>query len=73
MGYNKVVYGGKVLVNLTSDTVVASALKKGYTAHDKSGAVITGTLEEAQILTGKPSLRAALGITGIFMSRRSER
>ena len=64
MGYNKVVYGGKVLVDLTSDTVVASALKKGYTAHDKSGAVITGTLEEAQILTGKTVPASSLGNNG---------
>lgn len=64
MGYNKVVYGGKVLVDLTSDSVVASALKKGYTAHDKSGAVITGTLEEAQILTGKTVPASSLGNNG---------
>lgn len=64
MGYNKVVYSGKVLVDLTSDTVVPSALKKGYTAHDKSGAVITGTLEEAQILTGKTVPASSLGNNG---------
>jgi hypothetical protein len=43
---------------------VASALKKGYTAHDKSGAVITGTLEEAQILTGKTVPASSLGNNG---------
>lgn len=40
---NKVVYGTTVLVDLTADTVTASTLMQGYTAHDKSGALITGT------------------------------
>lgn len=41
---NKVVYGTTVLVDLTSDTVTESTLAKGVTAHDKTGASITGTL-----------------------------
>ncbi len=40
---NKVVYGTTVLVDLTADTVTADTLMQGYTAHDKSGAFITGT------------------------------
>lgn len=40
---NKVVYGTTVLVDLTADTVTPSTLMQGYTAHDKSGALITGT------------------------------
>lgn len=40
---NKVVYGGKVLIDLTADTVDATTLSLGSTAHDKSGAAITGT------------------------------
>lgn len=40
---NKVVYGGNVLIDLTNDTVTAGSLAQGYTAHDKSGALITGT------------------------------
>lgn len=43
MGVNKVIYGGSVLIDLTSDTVTASDLSYGVTAHDNSGAVITGT------------------------------
>lgn len=39
---NKVIYGGSTLIDLTSDTVIASKLLSGYTAHDKSGATITG-------------------------------
>ena len=40
---NKVVYGQTTLLDLTSDTVTAAHLDSGYTAHDASGAVITGT------------------------------
>ena len=40
---NKVVYGDQTLIDLTSDTVTADKLLSGYTAHDKSGAQITGT------------------------------
>lgn len=35
---------GTVLIDLTSDTVTASSVLAGVTAHDKSGAKITGTL-----------------------------
>lgn len=41
---NKVQYGGNTLIDLTSDTVAANKILSGYTAHDKSGAVITGTI-----------------------------
>ena len=40
---SKVVYFGDTLIDLTSDTVEASKLLSGFTAHDKSGAPITGT------------------------------
>lgn len=40
---NKVVYGGETLIDLTADTITASDLASGVTAHDKSGAPITGT------------------------------
>lgn len=45
MEKNKIIYGGKVLLDLTGDTVTASDLKAGVTAHDKSGAVITGSFD----------------------------
>ena len=41
---NKVIYDGNTLIDLTTDTVDASHLAQGYTAHDKSGATITGTM-----------------------------
>jgi hypothetical protein len=40
---NKVIYGGNTLIDITADTVDAAHLLSGYTAHDKSGAPITGT------------------------------
>lgn len=43
MGINKIQYGNTTLIDLTSDTVTADKLMQGYTAHDRSGAVITGT------------------------------
>jgi hypothetical protein len=42
---NKVIYGGETLIDLTTDTVQADKLLKGYKAHDKSGEIITGTCE----------------------------
>ena len=41
--YNKVIYGGKVLIDLTGDTITPADLARGVIAHDKSGAEITGT------------------------------
>ena len=43
MARNKIIYGGQVLIDLTADTVTADKLSEGITAHDKSGAIITGT------------------------------
>lgn len=41
---NKIVLGdGTVLIDLTQDTITADKLAEGVTAHDKSGAPITGT------------------------------
>lgn len=41
---NKVEYGGDTLMDLTSDTVTSDVLVTGYTAHDRSGASISGSL-----------------------------
>lgn len=43
MAANKVVFGNKVLIDLTGDTVTEEALLKGYTAHKADGTIITGT------------------------------
>lgn len=42
---NKVVYAGETLIDLSEDTVTPATLKSGVTAHDASGAQITGTLD----------------------------
>ena len=42
--YNsKIVYFGETLMDLTEDTIDAASLLSGKTAHDKTGAPITGT------------------------------
>lgn len=40
---NKVIFGGKTLIDLTGDTITPEKVLSGYKAHDKSGASITGT------------------------------
>ena len=49
MAINKVIYGGKVLIDLTGDTITANKVLSGYTAHDKSGAPITGRAHNRHI------------------------
>lgn len=45
MAVNKVIFGGETVIDLTSDTVTADTLAEGVTAHDKTGALITGTMQ----------------------------
>lgn len=47
MGNSKIVYYGETLIDLTGDTVEATKLLKGVTAHNKKGDKITGTFEAA--------------------------
>lgn len=42
MAVNKVEYGGRTLIDLTSDTVTPQTLVKGATAHAADGSIITG-------------------------------
>lgn len=44
MGINKVNYGNTTLIDISSDTVTAGKMLSGTTAHDNSGAAITGTI-----------------------------
>lgn len=52
---NKVVYGNVAVLDLTSDTVEADKLLQGYTAHDKSGAIINGAYVAPTINNITPS------------------
>ena len=45
MAYNKVIYGGKTLIDLTGDTVNANNLLVGAKAHCSNGLVVTGICE----------------------------
>ena len=49
MEINKVVYGNKNLIDLTSDTIQADKLALGYTAHNAHGEIIVGTLRDTQV------------------------
>lgn len=43
--YNKITMQGETLMDLTSDTVTEESLMYGYTAHNRSGEQIVGSLE----------------------------
>ena len=75
MAINKVIYGGNTLIDLTADTITAGDLAYGVTAHDKSGAVITGTstkdadtsdatAAQAEILLSKTAYVNGVKLTG---------
>ena len=77
---NKVIYGGKTLIDMSGDTVSADKLLKGLTAHDKSGAVITGTctfdvdsgdadVAVAEILEGKIAYARGAKVTGTMPNK----
>ena len=58
---SKCSYYGKVLLDLTGDTVTASTLIKGATAHDATGTKITGTLTIPESQTKTMDLNMASG------------
>lgn len=79
---NKVIYGGKTLIDLTGDTISADKLLAGITAHDKSGAPITGscafdvdstdaTAAVAEILLGKTAYARGQKLTGTMPNKGS--
>lgn len=64
MPVSKVIYAGETLVDLTEDTVTPETLAEGVTAHDKTGAQITGTYKGGEdlnaVLTEQETLIAEL-------------
>ena len=77
---NKLVVGNEVKFDLTSDTVTAEKLLSGFTAHDKSGAPITGTCTYdadtqdataavAEILEGKTAYARGAKLTGTMPNK----
>lgn len=52
MSVNKVVISDETKLDLTADTVDAAHLAKGYTAHNKKGEAITGTMESGSSGSG---------------------
>lgn len=75
-----VLSNGTVLIDLTADTVDASHLLSGYTAHGANGAPITGTCtydsdtssdtaQVAEVLTGKTFHARGTAYTGTMVNR----
>ena len=70
--YNKIIYGGQTLIDLTADTVTADKLAEGITAHDKSVAVITGTNTYDSDTTDATAAVAEVLATKTFYARGSK-
>ena len=77
---NKLVVGNETKFDLTSDSVTADKLLKNITAHDKSGAPITGTCTfdadtqdataaVAEILEGKTAYARGTKLTGTMPNK----
>lgn len=77
---NKLVVGNETKFDLTADTVTADKLLKDITAHDKSGAPITGTCTYdadtqdataavAEILEGKTAYARGAKLTGTMPNK----
>lgn len=80
MAKNKVIYFGQVLINLENDTVEASKLLAGYTAHDAGGEQISGactfdadtsdaTANAHEILNGETAYINGVKVTGDMPNR----
>lgn len=61
---NKIIYNNNVLIDLTNDTITKETLFNGIKAHDKTGAVITGTFlkEHPKILNIEEILQDSLDL-----------
>jgi len=79
---NKVAFGGNTIIDLTADTITPDKLAYGVTAHDKSGAPITGTSTKdadtsdatasaSEILSTKTAYVNGVKLTGEMPNRGS--
>lgn len=77
---NKLVWFGETKFDTSADTITTDKLLEGYTAHDKSGAPITGTCTfdsdtsedtaaVAEILAGKTAHARGTQLTGTMPNR----
>lgn len=84
MAVNKVIYGGKTLIDLTADTIKADKLAKGVTAHGADGEPITGTntfdvdsqdatVQVAEILAGKTAYARGIKLSGTMPNNGSQK
>lgn len=75
MANSKIIYNGKVLIDLTGDSVTKEKLLAGYTAHGANGEMITGecdfdvnsqdaTVSAPEILEGKTGYVKGAKVTG---------
>lgn len=80
MGKSKIIFGNEVLMDLTSDTVVADKLLSGYTAHGADGELVTGTCTfdsdtqdataaASELLSGKTAYVRGNKVTGTMPNR----
>lgn len=83
MGYSKVVFGNQTLIDLTNDTVDASKLLVGATAHDKAGELVNGactfdadtsdaTANSSSILVNETAYVNGVKVTGEMENRGGE-
>lgn len=77
---NKVIYGGRVLMDISQDTAVKEKVLAGYTFHDANGAEQTGTCDfdakttdatamEGEVLDGKTYYKNGTKKTGTMPNR----
>lgn len=77
---NKVIFGGQTLIDISGDTIDPTKVLRGYTAHNKSGAPITGSCDfdantsdadatAAEILLNKSAYVNGNKLTGTMPNR----
>jgi hypothetical protein len=79
---NKVVFAGTTIIDLTADTIAADKVLAGFTAHDASGAVLTGTcdydsntqdatVKVAEVIEGQTAYARGAKLTGTMPNNGS--